>query len=149
MTMKKQYFEEHVEKEPPYDICSGTLITKKHILTTAECVAENRYRYAFTGHISSIAQQYHTMLGTPHGTAITATKIEVVYNRPCNIYVLMGYTDRNKAKVKDEELAEIKKITSYADEQNYAFSKGYNFNLGSIVIVICTASMLVFIQGHI
>ena len=136
MTMKKQYFEEHVEKEIPYDFCGGTLITKKHILTTAECVAENRERDAFTGHISSIAHQYHQMQDTPHGSAFPATKIDVVYNRPCNIYALMGYTDRNKAKEKDEELAEIKKITTYTDEHNHSFSKGYNYNLGLIVIII-------------
>ena len=142
MTMKKQYFEEHVGegKEIPYDFCGGTLITKKHILTTAECVAENRERYAFTGHISSIAHQYHQMQNTPHGSAFPATKIDVVYNRPCNIYALMGYTDINKAKVKDEKLAEIKKITTYSDEhhEHYSFSKGYNYNLGRLVIIICT-----------
>ena len=136
MTMKLQYFEEN-ENFIEFDICGGTLITKKHIITSAECVAENRERNAFTEkHISSIAWQYHKMKDTPHGSAFPASKIDVVYNRPCNIYALMGYTDRNKAKEKDEELAEITKITTYTDEHNYAFSKGYNYNLGLIVIII-------------
>ena len=136
MTMNRQNFEEHAE-EIPYDFCSGTLITNKHILTTAECVAENRERDAFTDHTSSIAHQYHQMQSTPHGSAFPATKIDVVYNRPCNIYALMGYTDINKAKVKDEELAKIKKITSYSDQhhEHYSFSNGYNYNLGRLVIL--------------
>ena len=140
MTMNKQYYEEHVEKKIPYDFCGGTLITKKHIITTAECVAENRERDAFTDHTSSIAHQYHQMQKTPHGSVFPAAKIDVVYNRPCNIFALMGYTDINKAKVKDEKLAEIKKITTYSDEhhEHYSFSKGYNYNLGRLVFIKCT-----------
>ena len=134
MTMKLQYFEEN-ENFIEFDICGGTLITKKHILTTAECVAKNRYKSSVKG-TPSIVSQYNAMQNTPHGSAFPATKIEVEYSKPCNIFALMGYTNRNKAKENDEELAQMQKITTYTDEHNYSFSKGYNYNLGSIVNVL-------------
>ena len=104
-----------------YDICSGSLISSRHVLTSAECVAQNRRQKYRLQHYTivkdTIDEQDHSRQDN--------SKIDAYYSKPNCIFILMGYTSKDYASSK--KLFKIKTVTPHPQ----AFSKGYNYNLGN------------------
>ena len=104
-----------------YDTCTGSLISSRHVLTSAECVAQNRRQKYRLQHYTivkdTIDEQDHSRQDN--------SKIDAYYSKPNCIFILMGYTSKDYASSK--KLFKIKTVTPHPQ----AFSKGYNYNLGN------------------
>ena len=103
-----------------YDICSGSLISSRHVLTSAECVAQNRRQKYTPEHytlvIDSIDDQDHSRQDN--------SKIDARYSEADCIFILMGYTNQENARM--SKLFKVETVTPHPQ----AFSMGYNYNLG-------------------
>ena len=98
--------------DPVYDICSASLITNQHILTSAECLLRNRKEI--------------------EDRSIDGLKKAPHYNKAECLYVYLGFTDRDMAL----DSGNYKTIKSY-HIHDLAFSDitEYNYNLGIFVKV--------------
>ena len=98
--------------DPFYDICSGSLITNKHILTSAECLLRNRKEI--------------------EDRSIEGIKKAPHYNKAECLYVYLGFTDRDMAL----DSGNYKTVRSY-HIHDLAFSDitEYNYNLGNFVML--------------
>ena len=97
-----------------YYICSGSLITNKHILTSAECLLNNREEMEEEG------QNDYNRKMIPH------------YNKPECLFVSLGYMDKNKA-LDNSGIKTVKK--RHIHDQAYSAIKEYNYNLGTYPIL--------------
>ena len=93
-----------------YHLCSGSLITNKHILTSAECLLNNREEMEEEG------QNDYNRKMIPH------------YNKPECLFVSLGYMDKNKA-LDNSGIKTVKK--RHIHDQAYSAIKEYNYNLGT------------------
>ena len=89
-----------------YDICSGSLISNKHILTSAECLLTNK---------EILLSSYHN------------EKIRAEYSDATCIFVFLGFADKNDA-INNGELRRIKE--RYVHSQAFTDISEFNYNLG-------------------
>ena len=99
-----------------YYSCSGSLITNKHILTSAECLLNNREEMEEEG------QNDYNRKMIPH------------YNKPECLFVSLGYMDKNKA-LDNSGIKTVKK--RHIHDQAYSAIKEYNYNLGTLHTLPC------------
>ena len=91
-----------------YDICSGSLISNKHILTSAECLLTNK---------EILLSSYHN------------EKIRAEYSDATCIFVFLGFADKNDAiNNGNGELRRIKE--RYVHSQAFTDISEFNYNLG-------------------
>ena len=91
-----------------YDICSGSLISNKHILTSALCVLVNK---------RAMDSQSATSKKPPE------------YSKPECIFAIMGYTNKDHA-LNNGEISRIR--DRYPHPQAFSDIREYNYNLGRI-----------------
>ena len=114
-------------KRAKYNVCSGSLITSKHVLTSAECVARNRnhpYPRRWYSTWDKIRDQDENKQDN--------SKLDVKYNEPECIFVLLGYPNQTNAISVKAELLRVKRIHHHPK----AFTEGYNYNLGNLSFII-------------
>ena len=100
--------------DPVYDICSGSLITNQHILTSAECLLRNRKEIE--------DRSIEGMKKAPH------------YNKAECLYVYLGFTDRDMAL----DSGKYKTVKSYhIHDQAFSDIYEYNYNLGISQVFSC------------
>ena len=132
MQQKDQHTQNIVNTREPtkrakYNVCSGSLITSKHVLTSAECVARNRnhpYPRRWYSTWDKIRDQDENKQDN--------SKLDVKYNEPECIFVLHGYPNQTAAIRVKAELLRVKRIHHHPK----AFTEGYNYNLGNLSFII-------------
>ena len=91
-----------------YDICSGSLISNKHILTSALCVLVNK---------RAMDSQSATSKKPPE------------YSKPECIFAIVDYTNKDIA-LNNEKISRIKDL--YPHPQAFSDIREYNYNLGRL-----------------
>ena len=89
-----------------FDICSGSLISNKHILTSALCILVNK---------NAIDSQ-----------SIFSSKKPPEYSKPECIFAIVGYTNKDEALNK-EKISRIR--NRYPHPQAFSDIQEYNYNL--------------------
>ena len=112
--------------DPIYDICGGSLITNKHILTSAECLLKNRKEMEEwrdnNDIINNIINNKDNARMIPH------------YSKPECLFVFLGYMDKNKAILQSsEDIRTVKK--SHIHDQAFSAINEYNYNLGNLLVI--------------
>ena len=108
--------------DPIYEICGGSLITNKHILTSAECLLKNRKEMEEwkdnNDIINNIINNKDNSRMIPH------------YSKPECLFVFLGHMDKNKAILQSsEDIRTVKK--SHIHDQAFSAINEYNYNLGT------------------
>ena len=107
-----------------YFICSGTLITNQHILTTAKCLMKNKL---FDDNNKRIIQR-HSIDGKDH---VYQRKIPEYSDEKC-LNVVIGHTDRIAAL---DHPAMFKRVQrKFVHPQAFSHADEYNYNLGHSVM---------------
>ena len=107
-----------------YFICSGTLITNQHILTTAKCLMKNKL---FDDNNKRIIQR-HSIDGKDH---VYQRKIPEYSDEEC-LNVVIGHTDRIAAL---DHHAIFKRVQrKWIHPQAFSHADEYNYNLGHSVM---------------
>ena len=91
-----------------YDICSGSLISNKHLLTSADCILKNRAEM----------EAQHT----------NREKVVPQYSAASCLFAILGQTNR-VAAVNHEQIQTI--IKRYPHEQAFTNVNQFNYNLGN------------------
>ena len=102
-------FKEHDPDGVGYDICSGSLISNKHILTSALCILVNK---------NAIDSQ-----------SIFSSKKPPEYSNPECIFAIVGYTNKDEA-LNAEKISRIR--NRYPHPQAFSDIQEYNYNLGRV-----------------
>ena len=107
-THESEFFRNKDPDGVEYDLCSGSLITNKHILTSANCILKNR---------AEMEQSQHS------GKKLTAE-----YTRAWCLFAILGNTDRVEA-VNNGQILAVK--DRFIHPQAFTDVKGeFNYNLG-------------------
>ena len=107
-----------------YFICSGSLITNQHILTTAKCLMKNKL---FDDNNKRIIQR-HSIDGKDH---VYQRKIPEYSDEEC-LNVVIGHTDRIAAL---DHPAMFKRIQrKFVHPQAFSHADEYDYNLGHSVM---------------
>ena len=87
-----------------FELCSGSLITNKHVLTSADCVLQNRNE-----------------IEAGHG------KKKPVYTNPGCIFVIVGETNKGTA-LTDQKV--VKTTNRYVHDHAFSDVSDFNYNIG-------------------
>ena len=113
-------------RDPIYDICSGSLITNKHILTSAECLLKNRREMEEWKENNDIINNI-IQYGVENKDN---SRMIPHYSKPECLFVFLGYMDKNKALLQSSE--DIKTVKNcHIHDQAFSAISEYNYNLGT------------------
>ena len=105
-TTTKQLFKDNNPDGVNYDMCSGSLITNKHVLTSAECLLTNK----------------EVLLGS-----LKEKKVKAVYSEAKCMFVFLG----EKINFKLNECEEMRIVKDHhIHPQAFTDISQYNYNLG-------------------
>ena len=95
-----------------YNLCSGSLITSKHILTSAECLLKNRKEMEDEWMKDNFIDR----------------RMIPQYSKPECLFVTLGYMDKNKAVDNSKDIKTVKK--RHIHDQALSAISEYNYNIG-------------------
>ena len=104
-TTTKQLFKDTNPDGVNYDMCSGSLITNKHVLTSAECLLTNK----------------EALLGS-----LKEKKVKAVYSEANCMFVFLGKTNEMGKWAKEMRIVKDHHI----HPQAFTDISQYNYNLG-------------------